>query len=152
MSLISPWIVIGDLRLCFIYSLHWKMSIADDKKNIVILGGSYGGVSTAHYVLKHAVPKLPGSKSYQVILISTSSQTMCRPAAPRALISDAMFPQDKLFVSVPESFSQYTPGSIVFKQGTAAHASCRICGQLSRKRLKLTWQRLECVSCITGVW
>ncbi|KAI3330195.1 FAD/NAD(P)-binding domain-containing protein [Ustulina deusta] len=127
------------------------MSIADDKKNIVILGGSYGGVSTAHYVLKHAVPKLPGSKSYQVILISTSSQTMCRPAAPRALISDAMFPQDKLFVSVPESFSQYTPGSFVFKQGTATaldHENRTISvvlakgGDGSSAKLKITYHAL----------
>ncbi|KAI0540561.1 FAD/NAD(P)-binding domain-containing protein [Xylaria digitata] len=95
------------------------MSIVDDKKKIVILGGSYGGISTAHYLLKHAIPKLPDPKSYQLVLVSTSSQTMCRPAAPRALISDAMFPQDKLFVSIPESFSQYAPGSFVFEQGTA---------------------------------
>ncbi|RWA07724.1 hypothetical protein EKO27_g7388 [Xylaria grammica] len=95
------------------------MSSTEDRKKIVVLGGSYGGVSTAHYLLKHAIPKLPDPKSYQLVLVSTSSQTMCRPAAPRALISDAMFPQDKLFVSIPESFSQYTPGSFVFEQGTA---------------------------------
>ncbi|KAI1301056.1 FAD/NAD(P)-binding domain-containing protein [Xylaria venustula] len=95
------------------------MSIAEDKKTILILGGSYGGVSTAHYLLKHAVPKLPDPKSYQVVLISTSSETFCRPAAPRALISDAMFPQNKLFGSIPEVFSQYTPGSFVFEKGTA---------------------------------
>ncbi|KAI0429977.1 FAD/NAD(P)-binding domain-containing protein [Xylaria sp. FL1042] len=95
------------------------MSSADDKKKIVILGGSYGGVSTAHYLLKHVVPKLPDSKSYQVVLVSTSSQVLCRPATPRALISDDMFPQDKLFVSTPGNFSQYPPGSFVFEQGTA---------------------------------
>ncbi|KAI1204046.1 FAD/NAD(P)-binding domain-containing protein [Nemania serpens] len=93
--------------------------LEDKKKKIVILGGSYGGVSTAHYLLKHAVPKLPDPRSYQVVLVSTSSQTMCRPAAPRALISDSMFQQDKLFVSIPKSFSQYAPGSFVFEQGTA---------------------------------
>ncbi|KAI0503121.1 FAD/NAD(P)-binding domain-containing protein [Xylaria bambusicola] len=96
-----------------------KTLTADDKKNIVVLGGSYGGISTAHYLLKHAVPKLPDSKSYRVVLISKTSQTMCRPAVPRALISDAMFPQDKLFVSIPKNFSQYTAGSFVFEQGTA---------------------------------
>ncbi|KAI1124738.1 FAD/NAD(P)-binding domain-containing protein [Nemania abortiva] len=95
------------------------MAIADDKKKIVVLGGSYAGVSTAHYLLKHAVPKLPNPKSYQVVLISTSAQAMCRPAAPRALISDAMFPQDKLFVSIRKSYSQYASGSFVFEQGTA---------------------------------
>ncbi|KAI1748587.1 FAD/NAD(P)-binding domain-containing protein [Xylaria castorea] len=95
------------------------MAIADHKKKIVILGGSYGGLSTAHYLLKHVIPKLPDSKSYQVVLVSTSSQAMGRPAAPRALISDAMFSQDKLFVSIPENFSQYPTGSFVFEKGTA---------------------------------
>ncbi|KAI8628439.1 FAD/NAD(P)-binding domain-containing protein [Xylariaceae sp. FL1651] len=95
------------------------MAFADDKKQILIIGGSYAGVSTAHYLLKHVIPKLPDRESYQVVLISTSSQTMCRPAAPRALLSDTQFPQDKLFVSIPASFVQYGPDSFIFKQGTA---------------------------------
>ncbi|KAJ2970831.1 hypothetical protein NUW58_g9582 [Xylaria curta] len=95
------------------------MAIAEDKKKIVILGGSYGGVSTAHYLLKHAIPKLPDPSSYQVVLVSTTSQTMCRPAAPRALISDTVFPQDKLFVGIAKCFDQYAAESVVFEQGTA---------------------------------
>ncbi|KAI2636761.1 FAD/NAD(P)-binding domain-containing protein [Xylaria nigripes] len=95
------------------------MASADDKKKIVILGGSYGGVSTGHYLLRHVIPKLPDPSSYQVVLVSTSSQTMGRPAAPRALISDAMFPQEKLFVSITKNFSQYASGSFVFEKGAA---------------------------------
>ncbi|KAF2867540.1 putative AMID-like mitochondrial oxidoreductase [Massariosphaeria phaeospora] len=79
-------------------------------KHIVILGGSYGGVSTAHNVLKHILPSLPDSSTYQVVLVSTSSHAMCRPAAPRALISDEMFDQDRLFVSIPQQFAQYKSG------------------------------------------
>jgi NADH dehydrogenase FAD-containing subunit len=94
------------------------MAITEDKKKIVVLGGSYGGVSTAHYLLKHVILKLPEPESYQLVLISTASQAMCRPAAPRALISDAMFAQDKLFVSISASFSQYPSDSFVFEQGT----------------------------------
>ncbi|MCJ1358657.1 MAG: hypothetical protein MMC33_008657 [Icmadophila ericetorum] len=88
-------------------------------KNIVILGGSYGGASTAHYLLKHVVPQLPDKASYQVIIVSASSQAMCRPACPRALISDDMLPQEKLFVSIPKAFAQYPEGSFRFTQGTA---------------------------------
>lgn len=43
------------------------------QKEIVILGGSYRGVSTAHYLLKHVVPHLPDTASYQVIIVSASS-------------------------------------------------------------------------------
>lgn len=89
------------------------------QKNIVILGGSYGGVSTAHYLLKHAVPHLPDKESYQVVVVSASSQAMCRPACPRALISDDMFPQEKLFVNIPQAFEQYPDGSFRFVHGTA---------------------------------
>ncbi len=89
------------------------------QKNVVILGGSYGGVSTAHYILKHAIPHLPEKESYQVIIVSASSRAMCRPACPRALISDDMFPQDKLFVDIPTLFHQYPQNSFRFIQGTA---------------------------------
>jgi NADH dehydrogenase FAD-containing subunit len=88
-------------------------------KKIVILGGSYGGVSTAHYLLKHVVPHLPDKASYQVIVVSASSQAMCRPACPRALISDDMFPQEKLFVNIPKAFEQYPKDSFRFIHGTA---------------------------------
>src|SRR5271155_219185 len=89
------------------------------QKKIVILGGSYGGVSTAHYLLKHVVPHLPDKESYQVIVVSASSQAMCRPACPRALISDDMLPQEKLFVNIPKLFEQYPKGSFRFVHGTA---------------------------------
>ena len=89
------------------------------QKDIIILGGSYGGVSTAHYLLKHALPQLPDKASHQVILVSPSLQVMCRPACPRAMISDDMFNQDKLFVSIPELFEQYPASSFRFLLGTA---------------------------------
>jgi NADH dehydrogenase FAD-containing subunit len=88
------------------------------QKKIVILGGSYGGVSTAHYLLKHAVPHLPDKESYEVIIVSTSSQALCRPACPRALISEDMFPQDKLFVNIPKAFEQYPKDNFQFIHGT----------------------------------
>ena len=88
-------------------------------KNILILGGSYGGISTAHYLLKHAIPRLPNPGSYQIILVSTSAEVLCRPACPRAMISDDLLPQAKLFVSIPEIFKQYSPENFRFEHGTA---------------------------------
>lgn len=88
-------------------------------KKIVILGGSYGGVSTAHYILKHVIPTLPKKETYQVVLVSASAQVLCRPACPRALISDDMFNQEKLFVSIPKVFEQYPEGSFSFVHGAA---------------------------------
>ena len=96
-----------------------SITSAASSKNIVILGGSYGGLSTAHYLLKHVVAKLPDKTSYQVVLVSASSKVMCRPACPRALISDDMFPQEKLFVSIADVFKQYPNDSFRFFHGTA---------------------------------
>lgn len=95
------------------------MPDAPQRKIIVILGGSYGGVSTAHYLLKHVIPKLPSPEVYQIILVSTSSQAMCRQACPRALISDEYFDQQKLFVDIRSMFAHYPDGSFRFIHGTA---------------------------------
>ncbi|TAQ84859.1 hypothetical protein B7494_g6815 [Chlorociboria aeruginascens] len=103
-------------------NLHVKMAQNPDSstpKNIIILGGSYGGISTAHYLLKHVVPQVPDKSSYQVIVVSASSQAMCRPACPRALISDDMFAQEKLFVNIPQAFEQYPQNTFRFIHGTA---------------------------------
>ncbi|KAK3317013.1 hypothetical protein B0H66DRAFT_310310 [Apodospora peruviana] len=84
------------------------------KKQIVILGGSYSGLSTAHYLLKHALPFLADPYSFELVLVSTSSQAMCRPACPRAMISDDFFNQEKLFVDIPTQFNQY-PSTTKFR-------------------------------------
>ncbi|KAI8169540.1 Oxidoreductase ptaL [Colletotrichum sp. SAR 10_70] len=89
------------------------------KTNIVILGGSYGGVSTAHYLLRHVIPDLAAEEGYQVVLVSNSSHVMCRPACPRALISDDMFPQEKLFVDIATVFQQYPANRFHFVCGNA---------------------------------
>ncbi|KAL2076043.1 hypothetical protein VTL71DRAFT_986 [Oculimacula yallundae] len=94
--------------------------MADNKpKKIVILGGSYGGISTAHSLLKHVLPKLPKPSDYEVILISTSSQVLCRPACPRAMISDDLFDQTKLFVDIAKQFEGYPKENFRFIHGSA---------------------------------
>lgn len=92
---------------------------ATTSMNIVILGGSYGGVSIAHYVLKHVIPVLPLDKPHKVILVSTASQAMCRPACPRAMISDSFFDQSQLFVSIEKQFLRYDTEHFRFVHGTA---------------------------------
>lgn len=96
--------------------------MAQSPKNIIILGGSYGGLSVAHYTLKHVIAKAPSKQAYRVILVSTSSQAFCRPSCPRAMLSDDMFPQDKLFVDIQTQFQHYEDGvDFQFIKGTAMH-------------------------------
>jgi apoptosis-inducing factor 2 len=87
-------------------------------KHIIIVGGSYSGVSTAHYLLKHALLKMPNASTYRVILVSISAQALCRPACPRAMISDAFFDQSKLFVDIEAQFKQYPASNFNFIKGT----------------------------------
>lgn len=89
-------------------------------KDIVILGGSYGGVSTAHYLLKHAISNLP---DHRIVLVSPSTQIICRPACPRAMISDELLPQEKLFVNISAVFEQYPKDKFKFFHGVATSVS-----------------------------
>ncbi|KAK7188801.1 hypothetical protein DPSP01_005697 [Paraphaeosphaeria sporulosa] len=89
------------------------------RKNIIVLGGSYGGISIAHYLLKHVLPALPQRQDHKIIMVSVASEAICRQACPRALISDDLFPQNKLFVSIPKQFEQYPPGEFEFIHGSA---------------------------------
>lgn len=96
--------------------------MAQSPKNVIILGGSYGGLSVAHYTLKHVIAKAPNKQAFRVILVSTSSQAFCRPSCPRAMLSDDMFPQDKLFVDIQTQFQQYNGSNhFQFIKGTAMH-------------------------------
>ncbi|KAH8433884.1 NAD(P)/FAD-dependent oxidoreductase [Aspergillus melleus] len=88
-------------------------------KNIVILGGSFGGISAAHYVLKHVIPQLPDQETHQVILVSPSATAICRPGCPRAMIADDLIAQDKFFINIPKSFEQYPGEHFRFVHGTA---------------------------------
>ncbi|CAI7598319.1 unnamed protein product [Penicillium pancosmium] len=65
------------------------------EKNILILGGSYGGISTAHYLLKNVIPSLSGASQYEVTL-------------------------DKLFVDISSMFNKYPDGRFRFLHGKAA--------------------------------
>lgn len=96
------------------------ITMAQSRKDIIILGGSYGGLSVAHYILKHVIPQTPDKEAFQVILISTSSQVFCRPASPRAMLSDSMFPQHKLFADIETQFLEYEKsGNFQFVKGMA---------------------------------
>jgi apoptosis-inducing factor 2 len=91
--------------------------------NIVILGGNFAGVSTAHYLLRHVLPSLnstTGDRSeYKVTLISPSDHTFYKIGAPRALVSAEIVPLDKSFASIPDAFSDYKTSEFSFIQGEA---------------------------------
>ncbi|KAF2097774.1 FAD/NAD(P)-binding domain-containing protein [Rhizodiscina lignyota] len=91
-----------------------------EKKNIIILGASYAGLSSAHYFLKHILPSLPaGGKDYHVYLVDPSTHWFTRPAAPRAVIKEDLMPYDKTFLPIADGFKSYSADKFSFMVGTA---------------------------------
>jgi NADH dehydrogenase FAD-containing subunit len=86
-------------------------------KNIVIIGGSYAGLSTAHQILKQTTK--PASSPVKITLISRDTHLYWNIAAPRAVVSAKDVPDEKIFVPIAEGFRQYPKGVFEFVLGTA---------------------------------
>ncbi|OBT54308.1 hypothetical protein VE04_05937 [Pseudogymnoascus sp. 24MN13] len=83
-------------------------------KNIVILGGSYAGVSTAHRILKQATNTTP----FKITLISPNTDFYWNIASPRGIIP-GQIEDDKLFQPISAGFDQYPAGQFEFVVGYA---------------------------------
>jgi NADH dehydrogenase FAD-containing subunit len=91
-------------------------------ETIVILGGSYAGISAAHFCLKHVIPQLPKKDgvTYNLTLVNPSKDLYWRFAAPRACVSKEMMPPKKIFYPIEPAFTYAFP-KFKFVQGTATH-------------------------------
>jgi NADH dehydrogenase FAD-containing subunit len=105
------------LILCLGHS-HITMST----ETILILGGSFAGISAAHYALKHTIPQLPKKEgtTYNVTLVNPSKDLYWRFAAPRAIVSKKMMPASQTFYPIEPAFTYAFP-KFKFVQGTATH-------------------------------
>ena len=79
-------------------------------KNIIILGASFSGVSTAHRILKQAGK---AGTAVKITLVSPNSHFYWNIAIPRALLS-GQIPDEKIFQSIADGFKQYPPGQFEF--------------------------------------
>jgi len=77
-------------------------------KNIIILGGSYAGVSTAHRLLKQAT-KSGVTVTFKITLVSPNTHLYWNMASPRGILP-GQFSDEQLFQPIAEGFKQY-PGS-----------------------------------------
>ncbi|KAI9754643.1 MAG: hypothetical protein M4579_004606 [Chaenotheca gracillima] len=88
--------------------------------NIVVLGAGVAGLNVAHSLLRHVIPAVTAtspSDSYKVILVNPSSHFYWVFGAPRALISEKVWPLDKSFGPIAEHFSSYPKETFEFVQG-----------------------------------
>ncbi|KAG9239537.1 hypothetical protein BJ875DRAFT_414260 [Amylocarpus encephaloides] len=83
-------------------------------ENIVILGGSYAGISTAHRILKQA------SKTghFKITLVSPNTDLYWNMASPRGILPDQI-PDEKLFQPIAAGFSKYPGHQFEFILATA---------------------------------
>ncbi|KAI4217953.1 MAG: hypothetical protein LQ349_008939, partial [Xanthoria aureola] len=80
--------------------------------NIVVIGASYAGLGTAHYLLRHTIPaleKASGSDStvYKLTLISATTHFYHKVGAPRFLVSPDLIPLSKAFLPIANGFQSY---------------------------------------------
>ncbi|KAF2722646.1 FAD/NAD(P)-binding domain-containing protein [Polychaeton citri CBS 116435] len=80
-----------------------------EQRNVVILGASFGGLSAAHYFLKHTLPTLKTAKDaeYALHVVDPSTHFWWHHGAPREIVSIKQMPHDKYFVSIESAFKQY---------------------------------------------
>ncbi|KAL8708414.1 MAG: hypothetical protein Q9220_006704 [cf. Caloplaca sp. 1 TL-2023] len=79
--------------------------------NIVVIGGSYAGLGTAHYLLKHTIPTLEKasqrSTTYKLTLVTATSHFYHKVGAPRVLASADLIPLSKAFLPIADGFNGY---------------------------------------------
>lgn len=90
--------------------------------NIVILGGSFAGLSVAHSFLRKTIDEISITRTapkYRVVLVSPSTHLFWNISAPRALVSEKLIPHSKAFIPFLKAFEEYPKNRFAFVQGTA---------------------------------
>ncbi|KAF2196507.1 FAD/NAD(P)-binding domain-containing protein [Delitschia confertaspora ATCC 74209] len=92
-------------------------------ETILILGGSFAGLSAAHYALRHVLPSLPkkDGTTYTVTLVNPNKDFFWRIAGPRACVSTKLMPSSKYLFPIEPAFASYPKGTFNFIQGIATH-------------------------------
>ncbi|KAF4627072.1 hypothetical protein G7Y89_g11081 [Cudoniella acicularis] len=83
-------------------------------KTIVILGGSFGGISTAHRILKQSAKTGP----VKIILVTPNTHMYFNIATPRAIVS-GQFADSQIFEPIAAGFKQYSDSQFEFILATA---------------------------------
>ncbi|KAF2673820.1 FAD/NAD(P)-binding domain-containing protein [Microthyrium microscopicum] len=98
------------------------MKPARGPAKIVILGGSYAGLSVAHQFLQKIIHTLGTTKTspkYKVILVAPNTHLYWNIAGPRAICSAKLCPNKRAFVPFLPSFEMYPEEVFEFIQGEA---------------------------------
>ncbi|KAL1860247.1 hypothetical protein Daus18300_009301 [Diaporthe australafricana] len=89
---------------------------------IVLLGGNFGGVSAAHYLLRHTIPslqQLDKSTALHITLVTPNTRAYFKIASPRSAIQPKLLAESELWRPLSEAFKQYPADQIKVVQATA---------------------------------
>ena len=93
-----------------------------ETRNIVVLGASFAGLQTTHYIAKFILPQLKTAHKgahYQLYVINPSSDIYFRTASPRVAASTTLLPTEKVFAPLSRAFKNYKEEDFTWIQGTA---------------------------------
>ncbi|KAJ4245807.1 hypothetical protein NW762_013931 [Fusarium torreyae] len=83
---------------------------------VVILGGGFSSIGTAHKLLKHTQPKVP---SLRVVLVSRSTHHYWNIASVRGVVPGAIA-DDQLFFDIEDGFKRYPDGRFELVVGSVS--------------------------------
>jgi NADH dehydrogenase FAD-containing subunit len=118
LSILTELVQKAALLFLGIFNQNLHKPLGDTKpeamKKIVILGGSYAGISTAHRLLKQVNKASP----FKITLVSPSSDMYWNMASPRGIIP-GKFTDDQLFQPIATGFAQYPATQFEFELASA---------------------------------
>lgn len=101
--------------------MYAKMAESEEVHNIVIVGGSFGGITIAHKLLKSSLPAVSKESGgvYKVTMVSQSTHFWWSVGAPRAMFTP--YPNDTMdsFLPIEPAFRNYPAGAFKFVHGEA---------------------------------
>ncbi|KKY15734.1 putative amid-like mitochondrial oxidoreductase [Phaeomoniella chlamydospora] len=78
------------------------------KYDILIVGGSFAGLTAAHHLLKNVIPTLElAQRDYKITMLTNSSKFFHKISAPRSLTNPDMLKLDKTLLDIAPGFKQY---------------------------------------------
>lgn len=95
-----------------------------DKKyhEIVVLGGNFGGLGAAHYLLRHVIPileKHDNTRAFRITLVSPNTRFFFTPASPRSAIQPDLCAESKLWRPLADAFKRYPASRVRLVQAVA---------------------------------
>jgi apoptosis-inducing factor 2 len=93
-----------------------------DFANLVVLGGSYSGLSVTQRLLKSTIKELrttSSSPQYRIVLVSPSTHFYWNVAAPGVLSDPERIPLDHIFLDLRTEFGKHATNQFLFIQGEA---------------------------------